>query len=577
MADEGAVRGSTRGTGQDASRPRVERLLLLGILTIQLVLVSPSLMPPYPEINPFDEAKYVISGSQLLNFQIRDLAHGPFVAVVYAPLHLIFGASSDWFVLETWAGRVLLFLFLSLCTLHLGNRLRRYVSPYVLAGVLFATVPFLYVVTNQSDALFAGLSALILARLLKFHADHERRDLIIGSALVGAAVMTRAEAVTLLAIYPGLALIVSHRRTSLVHSFLQSTLPAIGVLSIYLLLLSWSTGSTDLGFRGKSYNSFELSQPVSAGMSPREETARLYGTAEENNRSVLRAILRNPSAFAQRLWVRSLIVPKNYLDYFERRQGPVLLILALWGFLRMLRARRWKELAAISVWSLEPWSAVPFVTSHIVAQLSQIVLLFSAVGIVEVTEHSASSSRRVLSIGGFLALALAGLISNKLALLAGGVVVLAGLLLIYGVQRSSDAPSRWTSAPLLILLAAGIILRTPYPFPNYASLGATSEEQAVHFLEDALPPGSLILSPVPGPAVAARMLDIGPGDVPDDARASDTFIDWIQDRGIEAVYLDSRLRGSEEVYATADELAGSELRVAFTTPDQRIRILLPVP
>ncbi len=83
------------------------------LLAIVLVLGSNSFWSLlrsclFPQINPFDEAKYIVSGSQLLHFQVRDLAWGPLVALFYAPFHLVFGGSPDWFMLEAWAGRCLL-------------------------------------------------------------------------------------------------------------------------------------------------------------------------------------------------------------------------------------------------------------------------------------------------------------------------------------------------------------------------------------------------------------------------------------------------------------------------------------
>lgn len=578
MSLNAAQSGHPNNNGAPMGISRRKIYVLLAVLVIQLILISPSLMPPFPQINPFDEAKYVISGEQLLHFQIRDLAHGPFVAVLYAPLQIVFGPSQDWFVLETWAGRFILFAFLFLSTIHLGRQFKRVGGSIPLAGVLLVSVPFIRVIANQSDAIFAGLSALALAQLIRFHTSLKTRDLLLGSIFLGLAVLTRAEAILLLAVFPILALIISLRRLSSVRTLIYATAPTASILVAYLLLLFASSGSIDVGFRGKSYNSFELNQPVPAGVSPRVETARIYGTPEQNGGSVLRAIARNPGAFAARLWDSGLTLPGIYLDFFERKQGPVIFVLMVWGILRFVWQKRWMELAIVMSWSLEPLSALPFDTYHIVAQLSLIILLFASFGAVDLTDSKVSKWGRCSRISSFFALAAFGLITGKLALLAGGFVVLSGLLLIELGRRAHSGAFTWSSAPLLTLLAAGIIMRTPFPFPNFPSLGTSSEEQAVHYLEQHVPVNSLVMSPFPGPAVAARMVDIGPGDVPQDARNPEAFLSWVHSKGIDAIYLDRKFKGSADVYNLAGTLARQgDLKVAFTSADGRIRVLFPDP
>ncbi len=83
------------------------------------------------------------------------------------------------------------------------------------------------------------------------------------------------------------------------------------------------------------------------------------------------------------------------------------------------------------------------------------------------------------------------------------------------------------------------------------------------------------MSPYPGPAIAAKMSDVGPGDVPQGARTPGPFLAWVQTKDIAAIYLDRQFKRSEEVYDLASSLVGDGLRVAYTTPDGRIRILQP--
>lgn len=177
-------------------RVQTQKIVLLLAFLLNLVLVSPSLMPEFAWINPFDEAKYIDSGWRLARFDLRDLAWGPLVAFVYAPLHLLLGRSPDWFLAEAWAGRFILFVLLQFSAFYLASRFKGTAHPYVVAGVLFVSLPFFTVVSNQSDALFASLSALALGALLSFYHSRRLADISLGSLFVGFAMLTRAEAVS---------------------------------------------------------------------------------------------------------------------------------------------------------------------------------------------------------------------------------------------------------------------------------------------------------------------------------------------------------------------------------------------
>ena len=112
-----------------ASNGRREALFILLVLAINLILVGPDLMPAFCDINAYDEAKYIESGSYLTKFELRNLSWGPLVAFVYAPLHLIFRHLPDWFLIEAWVGRFLLFASLWLSTYYLATKLKEHTHP----------------------------------------------------------------------------------------------------------------------------------------------------------------------------------------------------------------------------------------------------------------------------------------------------------------------------------------------------------------------------------------------------------------------------------------------------------------
>ena len=95
-------------------------------------------------VNPDDEAKYVESGWRLLSGDIRDLAWGPVIALVYAPIHLIVGSSPDWFLLETWIGtNIPVFIFMVVITLS-GTSIKRISVTLYHGGCSFCFYAFFF-------------------------------------------------------------------------------------------------------------------------------------------------------------------------------------------------------------------------------------------------------------------------------------------------------------------------------------------------------------------------------------------------------------------------------------------------
>lgn len=554
-------------------------MVVAAVLVLQVLLVSPALMPSFGGINPYDEAKYIVSGDQLLHLQVRDLAWGPLVAVFYAPIDLVFGQNPDWFMLEAWAGRVVLFALLWLTTFLVGRELAPDLEPMVLAGLLFVSVPFIGVIANQSDALFASFAALALAALLRFRHSGSKRALLLGSVCVGLAMLSRAEAILLLGVYPVLAVGIGFKRPGRLSTIGASLLPALVMVALYIGAFRLSTGGFNLGMGSKAYDSFETNQSVTTGGNVsrgKAEARRLYGTADENQHSVLRAISRNPGAFAQRLVASAKTVPGLFLDFFERRLGPVTLLLAAWGIWRLVKSRQFAVLAILGVWSLEPLTSLAFLTRHLVPQLAYLGLILAAVGLGAMAKPS-SRIEHGLHLAGWLGLLLFGLAASKLGLAVGGLLVLAAMLLADGLGWAGLIPDvRAGKAVLLgLFLCGGLVLRTPFPFPNYAALGQSPEEQAVHFLEASLPQGSFVMVPFPGPALAARMDEVEPADVPSSVNTSVEFEAWIQSKGVDAVYLDSRYKQPQTVYDLAQSMAQGGLKVGFTSSDGQIRVLIP--
>ena len=528
---------------EPASNGKREALFVLLVLAINLILVGPDLMPMFSDINPYDEAKYIESGRYLIELEVRDLSWGPLVAVVYAPFHLIFRHMPDWFLIEAWAGRFLLFGSLWLSTFYLATKLKEHTHPYVVIGVIFVNLPFLFVVVNQSDALFASLSALALAKLISFRNNHRVRDVWMGSAFLGLFVLARVESIVLLPLFLALTLIFGLRHHSLKRLLIASLLPSVVIFGFFVLVHRISSGTFDLGIGTKSYESFEVNQPVSTGGDFEEaiqETRRLFGTKEENRGSVIRAILRNPSAFGLRIIANAKRIPSMYLDFFGKRIGPVLFLFALWGVYVLIRKRALHVLGIMFLWSLQPVVSLGFLTLHFIPQICYIPLIVGSIGISDIFNSNVSNRQRGVQLLVVITFALYGYVDNKLAFMMGGFITACVFALAWIMRLRIRSPIEAETLSLMLLLVAGIILRGSYTFPNYPSLRNYPEQQAIHAMQAELPSDSWVLVPFPSPAVAAGMRDFLMSRTPIEEMSSDDFHEWLKCEEIRAIYVDSR-------------------------------------
>jgi hypothetical protein len=553
-------------------------IIILTVLVLNLILVSPNLMPAISQIGPYDEAKYIESGRLLTRLEIRNLSWGPLVAVVYAPLHLILGNHLDWFLLEAWAGRFVLFVLLWLCTLYLARQFEEQVNPYVIVGTLFISTIFLVVVRNQSDALFTSLSALALAKLLSFHRARKIRDVLTGSALVGLSILTRVESILLVAIFLGIILFTGHRHHRIWKLVLASLLPAILLLTAYLLTVWISTGEFSLGIAGKSYDSFEMNQPIpgSAGSveAQRLEARRLYGTSEENNGSVLLAILKNPSAFGSRIIHNLKNVPTTYLEYFGKRMGPILVFFACWGLCSVIRKKQLSQMLIMILWSSQALVALGFLMRHIIPQTSYFPLILGSIGISYIFGSDVSKREAVIAILFAIALTIYGWLDAKLAFMMVGLMTTFVLILSQLISTQNSKVGISTAVSLLLLLCAGLILRGSFDFPNYSKLGSSPEENAIHYLENELMADSVILVPNPRPAIASKMRSILLSEIPSDIITTNDFKEWLEMENISAIYLDLRYGISSKLNGLIEKGKGLYLRQGYMTENGEIHVLV---
>ncbi len=549
--------------------------IILLVFSLNIILVSPSLMPEINQINPEDESKYVDSGWRLLNGDIRELSWGPIVALVYAPVHLIVGNSPDWFMIENWAGRFILFSFLWWSFIYLTLQLKEYISPYIMVGVLFIATPFFIILDNPSDAVLLGFSVLALSQLIKYYHYKEIRYLAFCSVFIGLGILARVETIVILPILLILSLLINRGNASIIKVIFNSILPGTLVLSIYIISSFALNGQINLGMTDKSYDAFEVAQQVLTGGNYNlaiQESRQLFGTKEENNGSVIRAILRNPQAFALRVYANAKTIPDSYLAVFGKKIGPILLLFAVWGVFRLIRKKAFVLLGMIFAWSLFSLLSLGFFILHLIPQVSYLPLLLGAIGIAEIFDYEPHRRTRLIFFLTTLLLLIASWAIHKPAIAVGLLLAEIAFLLFILAQQNIISSLNLGNSSILLVFAIGLILREPFPFPDYPVLGASNQEQAIHYLERNFSSQSIILVPTPLPAIASKLAYITMGGVPADITSLDDFYSYLKQGDVQAIYWDKNRRLRNDLYDLFEAGYEQYFIKSYSSPDESIRI-----
>jgi len=576
------IQAPPRSIGQDflarlASLVLAKRkiLLVLTILLIHFLLISPSLMPAFNEINMDDEAKYIESGWRLLREGPRELAWGPLVSFVYAPVHLLVGGSPNWFMIEAWVGGFFLFFLLWLSAYTLALQFKEYFHPLITVGVLFVSTYFVPIIENPSDALFVSMSAFALSRVIAFYRGRELQDILLASFFVGLGVLCRVETILLVGTLAFITVVIGRRYHSFLKMLASTLLPAVGILAVFFLTSLLTKGHLNLGTGEKAYDAFTMGQPtLHVFGDPAQEAASPFGTKEENRGSIFAAIVRHPDAFANRILGRALEQPGFFLDVYGKKLGPVLLLFSLWGVYTLIKRRSLPLLLILLFWPLHTLVALAFFANHIVPQTSYVPVILSAIGIAAVFRSDLPRRESVFLFLTSLSITFASLLFNKPAILVGGLILTAVLALTWLIQPRAETTGSLAAVPLLILLAAGFVLRGSYLFPNFPALGSSVDEQAVTYILQEFKPLSKLLTTSPYQMLAARMEAVEIQDVPADIVSPQQLSQWLEEQDIQAVYLDNRSGGRPDVAEIIESGQGEQFEVGFASEDDAVRIFV---
>lgn len=532
-----------------------DRLILLALVFVYLILIAPDLLPTIHSILPDDEAKYIDSGRSLVGLEIRQLAWGPIVAALYAPLHVIFGSSPNWFLQEAWVGRIMQFGLLWFSTLYLASKYREHVNLYIVVGVLYVSVAFLFVVKNQSDVLFSSFSAIALAQLLAFQANQRLRDVWIGSAVLGLAGLARIDALLWIALFMLVSLGIGFRTFSIGRILIAAGVPAIAILAGFVAISLLKTGGFEHSIGSlapKLYLAFEQNQSVLTGgddAAAYSQARELFGTQEENDGSIFRAIFNKPSAFFQRIAENVKNIPEIYFSAFDKLDGLLLALFAVLGVAALIRTDAYLLLAISILWALPSAYYLGFLSRHVVSTLAYLPVVFASIGITYAFRRDIPRIEQLTYLAaGFLLIALS-LIGEKPAFLASGIVLTSVLALTMLMWPRIKNSNYGFAIALFVLLIGGLVLREPYKFPNLGTIGDSPDERGIQFIQELLPRGSKVAVPNSNFAIAAVMdgfpiLEVPPIESPE------RLHNWFESQDIKAVYVQTAYIGESSQVQT---------------------------
>lgn len=556
------------------------------VFLLNLFLVLDLFLPSMREVNLWDESVYVNTGRMLAQGELPVFSRNPLIGVLYALTYLPFRTSDFWLVQSVSLGRVALFGLMWWGAYLSFRQLREFVPPLVVTGFLFTSPVLAEIVVNPSDALFAGMSAFALWQVLALYRTREVRHVWQASLLVGLAALARNDGLVLFAVFLLLVVILLRKRPALKNGLLWAVVPFTAVVGGYVLLYGLVTGSFTMGLSGRSYAAFMQGQahlypndpactlsPIKCGVL---EVQKVYGTPEENNYSVLRAILGNPAAYGLKLKDTLTSLPNLFLKAYGEMSLFLLGLLGLRGAVELLRQRKGLLLAVLVLWA--GYLGVYFITFFRWGYLLMIFyLLYALAGLgLYALAKRLDDRREILAWSGVLgAGTLAGMIFSIQTLYLVCLLLLVILWIGRMGGRQLDGAAK-TLPVLFLFLVFGVFLHRNFNPPVFTPYGAIPEEEALVLVREEIPEGSRVAAGAPGWVWAA---DMAYGDLQEEkfnGLADPTALyQTLLEAGTQAIYVDHYLTNQlDALWQLIEPEIGSYYEQVYTGREGSIRILL---
>ncbi len=552
--------------------------------SVTLFLSFNLLTPTMQEVNLWDESVYVNTGRSLTHGELPIFSRNPLIGVLYMLTYLPFQNSDFWLVQSVSLGRVVLYALLWWSAYLAFKRLNQWAPALVMAGFLFTSPILTSILVNPSDALFAAMSGFALWQLLGFYKDAHPQHLWLGSIFVGLAALARNDGLVLFGVYLALVVLLVWRKPAWGKRILAAAAPFVGIIGGYVLVYGLVTGSFTMGLGGRTYAAFLQGQAhlyqndpdcklstIKCGVQAVQE---IYGSEEENDNSVLRAIARNPQAYLYKLSESLRSLPSLFLKTYGKLSTILLLFFFVRGALRLGEEKEWLLLAVLLLWS--GYLAVYFITFFRWGYLAMIYTqVYALAGIGLSTLADKTGERKETLIWSIALVVAAGVgIAAKVESL-----YLISLLALAIVWMGSLAKENKKTAVLFLSLAVGIMFYHSFNPPVNRTLGSIPEEEALQVIRQQIPEGSRVAAGAPGWVWGADMVyeDMQESRYNQLASPEDLY-QLLEERGVAAVYVDHHLSNqSAALWALVEPGIGTYYETVYSANEGSIRILLVQP
>jgi hypothetical protein len=517
------------------------------------------------------------------------LTGNPAVAAIYALTYLPFQSATHWLVYSCSLARIILFVVLWLATFCAAgeiSRLARFASPFVIYSLLAISPVALYLLANGSDALFTAMSTLALWQFLRFQRTRQFSHLWLCSLFLGFAELSRNEGTVLFAIMFCLAMIVCLINRTLIKGIIACVVPFGVVVLGFLLLYFICTGRFETGSSVRSYIAFEQGHATAlAGqlaVDGQMDARRIFGTAEENNHSVLRAIRRNPAAWAKRIIPLAKIGAQDVFAGYGWYLAIFVLLFAVRGAIDLLSRKQLLVLATLIFW---PGYCVLY--TMLIGQRSHWLMSFlclfglAAVGFSAFVENLSNRRERYLWSAVVILFMLAAL--SRRAVPNGPAAVLcgflAGLWLVWLVADwLRDDGDRLPALAGTLLLAIALIMGPGIPHSEARVIGSAPDERAVAYLRQTFPAGTHVGAWGPGKIWDAKMEPVPMVLELRYIKTKEDLFQWMGREKIQAIFVDDYLRNYEPgLWDVIQKQIDSGLTVGFDSGQGVVQILVRTP
>jgi hypothetical protein len=370
----------------------------------------------------------------------------------------------------------------------------------------------------------------------------------------------------------------------------SAVIPFAIVVGGYVLLYGAATGDFNMYTKERSYTAFQQGQSIDYKKDQScdlkymkcavNQAEQLYGTAQENNYSIFRAISRNPHAYLSRLFKEFRALPDLFVTAYGKRTAFLVLLLTVAGMIELGRRKEFGLLALLLSWL--SYLGVYFLTFFRKGYLQSpyfVIFALSAIGLNALAYDLKNKNRNalwawsaVLSI-----LSIAGIIADIQALYFAALILLAVIWLAHLLMNQFEEMQH-AYVPTTLLLGACLLIHGTFDPPIQHALGQIPEERAVLVLQQRLPLNSPVAAGAPGAVWAARMAYVDLGDPQFLAGSSQELHDRLVALGIKAIYVDPYLSNTNEnVWLLIEPYIKKGYETAYSSSDGSIRLLLVQP